>query len=163
MLLLSCATILTTSACSSPNSEHKRGWFFGMGRPLVWPERHWEGATYQPEIEDQQHILPAALDRDRSMFDAQDLENLSPDDFIQNLKNADIIENVTYQKNWWFGKPNGTVVVDVDYNFYTLSRADKQVISELLAQSYDNQIILLEDTHTHKLVGQIKDQQFALY
>lgn len=163
VLLLSLTTVVMTSACAQNPDGHKRGWFFGMGRPLEWPSRHWEGQSFETNIEDQKHSLPAALDRDRSMFSVADIENLEPEEFIQNLKRADIIETAYYQKNWMLGKPNGTVVVDVDYNFYPLSLADKQVIGELLAQSYDNNLIILKDAHTHRTVGQIKDQAIDLF
>ena len=165
LISLSLAATIMTTGCADPYSDKKSGWFFGAGRPLEWPERHWIGKTYRPTIDEPQYSLPAALDRDRSMFDTADIEAMTPDQLISNLRRADIIESVYHEQTGFsfFKKPTGNIIVETDYNFYTLAKADQKIITELLAQSYDTDLLLLKDTHTHRTVGQLSTEGYALF
>ena len=183
-LTVSLASVLLTSACADQYSHQKSSWLCCGIPPLEWPERHWEYMAQENHIRNHDEILPAALDRSRSMFDAEKVKNLSPDEFIVNLKNADIIDSVYRDNNWldfdltgsilYEGFQTGTdkydvmkvgpLIADLDYNFYTLARADQVVITELLLQSYDTEFMLLKDVHTHKIVGEItSDRGFVLF
>ena len=183
ILLLSLSTILMTSACAERSGDKKTSWLCCDIPPQEWPERHWEGQTFQPQITHQDEILPAAMNRNRSMFAAEDLKNLEPAQFIENLKSAGIISKIYNDRKWYDfdltgsrsydGNQTGTntydvnkrgpLTVDLDYNFYTLTRADQQVITELLIQSYETDLIILKDTHTHKMVGEITPEGFTLF
>lgn len=164
LLLLSACAVLMTSACAGePATDQKRGWFFGMFPPKQWPERHWEGQDFQTQVAADEYALPEALDLNRSMFDSKDIENLSPDDFIKHLMAADIIETTENEKTWMFGKPTGNVIVETDYNFYTLAQADKVVIADLLSQSYDHKFIILKDAHTNRDIGNITSEGLVLF
>lgn len=163
-LLLSFCIILTTAACADYTSNQKRGWFFGAFPPKSWPEKHWEGQSFQTQITDPQDRLPAAVDLNRSMFDDADLENLSPTEFVENLKQADIIDNVYRDEKFWRAdKDKADMIVNVDYNFYTLSMADKTVIAELLSQSYGDELLTLRDTHTGRVIGHITPEDLVLF
>jgi hypothetical protein len=183
LITLSLSSILLTAACADQNVEQKQSWLCCDIPPLEWPRDHWEGQSFQPHMQSPDHQLPAALDRSRSMFDAADIENTDPEDFIHNLKNAQIIDRIYTKRSWldynlkgnqkYEGRQTGPGMYDVlgrghliaalDYNFYTLSKADQVVITELLLQSYDTDFIILKDTHTHKTVGTITPRGFELY
>lgn len=177
--------IMTVGACAGNPDGQKRGWFFGLFSPKHWPEEHWQGQNYQSNLHDPQFYLPAAVDRDHSMFDGKTVENTSPEEFIKNLKQAEIIEAVYSQRPGWFSKSCDTIdrtidlqeykncihkfpgsninILVVDHNFYTLSWADQAVIANLINQSYTDKSFILRDKHTRKTIGQINDGQLMLF
>lgn len=167
-LLIAVLSVLTLSACADYGSDQKRGWLFGAFAPKSWPERHWEGDTFGNNIGDSTDSLPEAIDVSLSMFDIEDLETMSPTDFINNLKNADII-NSAYRDNGMFSSimrnrsDKGEMIVELDYNFYALSQADKVVIADLLYQSYGDELLTLRDTHTDKIVGHITSEGLTIF
>lgn len=164
ILLTVLLSTIALSACSG-DDEKKAGWLFGVVPPQDWPEEHWENQAYSTHIENQDEVLPAALDKTQSMFTQEKTADLTPDQFIANLKSADIIDDIyNRRERFWDGyEKTSDVIVELDHNFYTLSRADKVVIADLLYQSYESPVIILRDTTTHKTVGTITDGDLAFY
>ncbi len=107
--------------------------------------------------------MPAALNRDRSMFTADEIENLPPKEFVLNLRNADIVDRIYHTKQYGIFGDKKDLIVETDYNFYTLTKADQVIISELLSQAYSDPVIVLKDSHTHRIIGQIADENLTLY
>lgn len=142
--------------------------FLGLIGPMEWPEEHWEGQNYHPLIRDKQNAIPAATSIDRSMF--QNVDSLSPTEFIDGLKRADIIDRV-YLKNHlvrWANrmsnkKSTNVTVIVVKPNFYALSANDQNVIGELLRKSYNEDVYLVEDYSSKRIVGEIHKAGLMLY
>ena len=159
-LLLSAIMV---TACADMNSNKKSGWFFGTDiPPLEWPKRHWKGQDYKPSINPERAVMSATDNRGRSMFN--DIEGLKPDEFIQNLKNANIIHSVNHARSGLFKQTvTDDIIITLDHNFYTLAYADQKVITELLAKSIERENYLLKDKNTKKIVGQIKPEGVTMF
>lgn len=154
------AMVLLLASCGHPT--HKTPMFFGLFGPMEWPEEHWQGQNYAPTVADHQNNLPAARDRKSAMLG--DVAGLSPEEFVQNLKDADIIRRVYNEKAGVVeSKETGTVIIEIAPNFYALSRADQDVIADLLARSYQKETYILKDTQTQKTVGQITPEGLDLF
>lgn len=152
--------VLLLSACGHP--EHKTPMFFGLFGPQEWPEEHWQGQNYAPIIADHQNYLPHAAQKDKALF--ADVAGLSPESFVQRLKNADIITRVYNEKAGTVErKETGTVIIELAPNFYTLSRTDQEMIAELLSRSYQKETYLLKDTRSQRTVGQITPSGLDLF
>jgi len=161
------AILLSTTmlgACSADH-EKKSGWLLGVVPPKEWPQRHWVGQNYSTHIENQDEVLPAALDKNESMFTVENTADLTPDQFVSNLKSSNIIADVYNNREPFLEgyEKTSDIVVELDHNFYTLSRADKVVIADLLYRSYESPVILLKDTETRKTVGTITDGTLQFY
>jgi hypothetical protein len=155
--------VLILAACGHP--EHKTPMFFGLFGPQEWPEEHWEGQNYTPTIvtpSEHRHKLPAAGQRDQSLF--SDMAGVSPEEFIQNLKDAGIITRVYDEKKGTVErKSTGTVIIEVAPNFYALSDTDQGVMAELLARSYRKDTYVLKDSRHQRVIGQITPSGLNLY
>ena len=161
ILFLVCIII---SACGNHDTNQKSGWFFGINEipPLEWPSRHWKGQDYQPTIQPESEIMRISVDKSQSIF--ANTDGLSPDQFIQNLKNAQIIESIQNKREGFFNRTvTDEIIITLDENFYTLSYADQTVITELLAKSFQRDVYILKDARTKKTVGQITKDGFYLF
>jgi hypothetical protein len=90
---------------------------------------------------------------------------VSPQDFVRNLKEANIIGRVYNPELgfFWDRHVSNDVVIELGQNFYTLSYADQRVITDMLSRAFPNDSYILKDEHTHKVVGHITQQGFYLY
>lgn len=116
-------------------------------------------ATIQPESA----VMAQSVDQSQSMF-AQGVE-VSPTQFVENLKQADIIKRV-YNPEFgffWDRQVSDDVVVVVGPNFYTLSYADKEVVSDIVSRAFQRRHYDLKDWKTKKTVGQITPEGFVLF
>ena len=157
-ILLASVALLTS--CGHPT--HKTPMFFGLFGPMEWPEEHWEGQNYHPIITDEQNALPDAQKLDTSLL--ANVEGLSPDEFIANMKAADIIQRVYNETMGTIQKQNsGNVIVVLGPNFYTLSPTDQSRVADLVAKSYQQETYLLKDGLTNMIVGQITPEGLNLY
>lgn len=158
--LLLVSVCLMVVGCAS--EEQKSPMFFGAVGPMEWPEEHWEGQNYHPLIRDYQNALPAAQKRENSMFN--NVSGLSPKDFVQSLKQADIVNRVYNEQSGTIEqKDTGKVIIELGSNFYALSKTDQDVIAELLARSYQKETYVLIDARTHRTVGQISPSGLDMY
>jgi hypothetical protein len=140
------------SSCGHPT--HKTPMFLGLVGPMEWPEEHWEGQDYHPLIRDYQNALPAASNRTNSMFN--DVAGLSPTEFVESLKSANIVNRVYNERVGVVERQDsGKVVIVLGENFYMLSHTDQNMIAELLAKSYKKDTYILKDGRTGRYVGQI--------
>ena len=157
-LLFICLLVL--ASCGHP--EHKTPMFFGLFGPMEWPEEHWEGQNYEPLIADHQNRLPSAERQSDAIV--SNAAGLSPQDFVQSLKDADIIRRVYNERTGTIGaKDTGKVVIELAPNFYALSSTDQQVMGELLARSYQKETYVLKDARTGRIVGQITPEGLNLF
>lgn len=157
-LLIPCLLVLVS--CGHP--EHKTPMFFGLFGPQEWPEEHWEGQNYEPLIGDHQNRLPSAERKMHAIV--SNAAGLSPQDFVQSLKDAGIIRRVYNERAGLVDIQNtGKVIIDLAPNFYALSNADQQVLGELLARSYQKDTYILKDAHTGRTVGQITPEGLNLF
>jgi len=146
------ASLALLSACGHPT--HKTPMFFGLVGPMEWPEEHWEGQNYHPTIADYQNALPAANTVEDSMFN--DVAGLSPTEFVEHLKSANIIKRVYNEQIGTVERvDSGKTVIVLGDNFYALSSTDQNRLAELLARSYQKDTYMLRDGRTNMYVGQI--------
>lgn len=158
--LLLLTSVCALAACSHPT--HKNPMFLGLFGPMEWPEQHWQGQNFEPLMTDHQNALPAAVKTNPTMFD--DMAGVSPDDFIQHLKDAKIIRRVYNEKSGMIERTEtGSVIIELDHNFYTLSQADQNKIGELLSRSYQKDTYILKDANTKAVVGQITSLGLHLF
>ena len=157
-LFVICLLLLTS--CGHP--EHKTPMFFGLFGPQEWPEDHWEGQNYRPLIADTQNRLPSAERKSHAIV--SNAAGLTPEDFVQSLKDADIIRRVYNERMGTIDKKDtGKVVIELAPNFYALSSTDQQVMGELLARSYQKDTYILKDARTGRVVGQITPTGLNLF
>jgi hypothetical protein len=157
--------VIGLAACG--DTVKKSPMFLGLVGPMEWPEEHWEGQNYHPLIRDTQNAIPATTNIDRSMF--KNVDSLSPNEFIEGLKSAKIIERVyldqhriRFSRRIPKDSPSITTVV-VMPNFYALSANDQNVIGELLRKSYNDGNYLIEDSISKRIVGQINETGLTLF
>jgi len=160
--IIAVCCVFALSACSTAPSDKKSGWFFGMIPPLEWPKRHWKAQDFQPSIQPEDAVLSASVDRNKTLFG--NAQGLSPEEYIANLKKADIVRSVKNLRTGMFKQTlTNDIVIELGPNFYTLSYSDQVVITELLAKSYNQDTYMLKDWKTKKLVGQITPDGFLMF
>lgn len=128
-----------------------------------WHSSHWKGQDYQPTINPEEGVMRLSSQTSDSMF--RNGVQVSPKEFIQNLKNADIIRRV-YNPSigfFWEDRVADEVIVELGPNFYALSYADKNAITSMIARAYQQDVYMLKDWQTQKIVGQITSQGFNLF
>jgi len=128
-----------------------------------WHPSHWKGQDFQATINPESAVMAQSVDVSQSMFAQQD--EVSPTQFIENLKQADIIKRV-YSPEFgffWDRQVSDDVVVEVGSNFYTLSYADQTVVSDMISRAFQRRHYALQDWQTKKMVGQITPEGFVLF
>ena len=146
------ASVLAVTACTS--TDHKNPAFLGPVWLKEWPEEHWQGQNYRPTVTDYQNQMPSLAKQSPTMFDS--VMGVSPQEFVDRLKKAEIITRVYNEKSGVLNRTEtGTVIVEVGANFYALSSTDQSNICELLTRSYQKDTYLLKDAKTQQTVGQI--------
>jgi len=164
MKFLTLLFIIVLSACTTyPSDKKESGWPVAYSPLLDWPKRHWKGQDYQASINPESQVMRLSAKASYSMF-SEGFES-SPVEFIQNLKNADIIRRV-YNPSigfFWESKIADEVIVELGPNFYTLSYPDKMIITQMISRSYPQDNYLMKDWKTQKIVGQITPQGFDLF
>jgi len=164
MKFLALTLVLLATACSTAPSDRKSGWFFGLFPPMEWPERHWDGLDFKDSMIEETAVKKASLDLRQSIF-ASGVE-VSPEELIENLKKAKIIRRVYNPQvgTFWNRQIGGQTVIELDQNFYTLSYADKTVVTDLLSRAYMAENYTLKDAATKRVVGYITPTDgFHLY
>lgn len=166
MMIMRYFTIILFLFVFSPSaamSGPKEGWFFGLLPPAEWPDNHWKGQSYNPSILNDTNVVKPGANRKKSLF--YDIEGLKPADFVDNLKQANIIESTYNRKvgSFWNKKTTDDIIIELDHNFYALSHTDQSVIAELLSKSYERPFYLLKDASTHDIVGHINESKLYLF
>jgi hypothetical protein len=157
------AGVISLSACASDKNNHKKSWLCCGIPPLERPKSHWVGQDYKPSLIPEHAVLATSYNPSHTMFDNID-ENLTPDEFIQNLKNASIIRSILNDRTGFFNQTvTDDIVITLDHNFYTLTYSDQKIITDFLAKSYEQDNFILKDASTKKIVGQITADGFALF
>ena len=128
-----------------------------------WNSSHWKGQDFQATVQPENAVMEQSVDPSKSMFAKGG--DVSPTEFIKNLKQADIIKRV-YNPEYgffWDRQVSDDVVVVVGPNFYTLSYADKSVVTGMISRAYQRRHYGLKDWKTKKTIGQITPQGFVLF
>lgn len=158
--------VITVSACTQTQTTNEvlddlipKNWAFMKS----WSSSHWKGQDYQATANPEAGVMRLSNKTSDSMF--QDGVQVSPREFIQNLKNADIIRRVYNPAIgfFWEDRVADEVIVELGPNFYTLSYADKNAITSMISRAYQQDVYLLKDWKTQKIVGQITTQGFNLF
>lgn len=162
LLLLGVIMVLPSCAKMNEITGHKifpENWAVAK----EWEESHWEGQDFKPTINPESAVMAQSVDQSRSMF-AQG-EPVSPGQFIENLKTANIIKRVYNPEIgfFWDRHVSDDVVVELGPNFYTLSYADQTVIADMISRAYQKRHYALKDWRTNEMVGQITPEGFYLY
>lgn len=125
-----------------------------------WGNSHWKNQNFTSSIHPPAVTLRTTPQT--SMFD--NISKIAPADFIANLKNAKIIKGAYHRRYGPFNHHiSPDVIIELDENFYTLSYGDQKIVTELLAESYNQDHYMLKDANTRNIVGQITPEGFHLF
>jgi len=163
MKYLMIIAIFIMAPIGTAHAKPKDSGFFGFVPLMNWPNNHWKAQNYNPSVQKDGEVIQASLNPSKSMF--ADINGIKPKDFVANLKRADIIESVYNRKSrqFWNEIITDDVIIELDYNFYTLSYSDQTTIADLLAKSYNREGYILKDASTKHIVGQITPSGLHLF